>query len=635
MSQTIDEDAIIRPDAMLPDLLRAYPQIRPVFDRYGLRGCGGPLGPAESVRFFARAHGVDESLLLRELNDGVQHPAALAAPGADAPPNPLDELADTIYRRFFKAGIVVILTVGGVWGAYLLLQIARQGAFTAVSLHSINAHGHAQIFGWMGLFVMGFAYQAFPRMKHTSLWRPDLANFSFYLMVFGVFLRALAEPLYQAPLMRELTVTAGVAEIAAIGLCATIVCNTLRQSGKRLETHDYYILAAFGFFLLQALFDAVYTYATLHAGSREALLELVSRYQAALRSLQIHGFGLLIILGVGLRMFPVLFGMHRPSERLQRIALPLLIGGALGEAVFVVIMQLTRNHLWAGCLYLAILVLAATSIVLTFQWGLLARPTETDRSSKFVRAAVFWLHASMVALVLFPLYMLVLLPGSAALSDGGRRAVEIGFSHAYDGAVRHAITVGFVSLMILGMSAKVVPTLSGVDIRRLRPLWLPFVLVNLGCALRVVLQVGTDFAPFPYAIIGVSGLLEVTGIAIWGLHLWRIMAGWRPAEDAAVQRPARIIADHRVGQVIEWFPVTLRVLLARGFTPLASPLLRRTVARAVSLRAAAARQNLDLERLLAELNEAAFGPAACREPAPGADPARQGTDRSLPVLNGN
>jgi len=102
----------------------------------------------------------------------------------------MDELGDSIYRRFFKAGIVVILTAGAVWGAVLLLRIAFTGSFTALSIHEINAHGHAQIFGWVGLFVMGFAYQAFPRMKHTSLWRPDLANMTFYLMVFGVFARA-------------------------------------------------------------------------------------------------------------------------------------------------------------------------------------------------------------------------------------------------------------------------------------------------------------------------------------------------------------------------------------------------------------------------------------------------------------
>ncbi len=624
--------ATIRADAMLPDVLRANPQLRPIFDRYGLRGCGGPHGPAETIGFFARAHGVGEATLLHELNDALRNPVTATSPAVDAPRNPLDDLADTIYRRFFKAGIAVILTVGAVWGAYLLLQIARHGSFTAASIHDINAHGHAQIFGWMGLFVMGFAYQAFPRMKHSSLWRPDLANFTFYLMVFGVFVRAIAEPLHGTPLMRELVVTASVAEIAAIVLCLTIVWTTLRRSGKPLEIHDSYVLAALAFFLIQAVGDAALAYGTITAAGPADTLALVATYQAALRDVQIHGFGLLIILGVGLRMFPVLFGLHRPSQRLQRLVLPLLVLAVLGEAASVILMRRTGGHAWAGPLYLAMFILAATSIALTCRWSLLARPTESDRSVKFVRASVLWLQISMLLLLAAPLYMLVALPASASLSESGRHAVEIGFSHAYYGAVRHAITVGFISLMILGMAAKVVPTLNGVDIRRLRPLWVPFVLVNTGCALRVVLQIGTDFSTTAFPLVGISGLLEVTGIAIWGVHLWRIMAGWRPVEEPTAERPAQITADHKVGQVIEWFPATLGVLLAKGFTPLANPLLRRTVARAVSLRTAAARQSLDLDELLMELNEAAFGAEERCDAAADGGPM-PGAARALPVLS--
>jgi hypothetical protein len=110
MSQCDAGDSPIDAEALLPDVLRAHPQLRHVFDRYGLRGGGGPHGPVETIRFFARAHGVDEPRLLRELHDSLRKPHAPAAP-VSLPAAPLDALADTIYRRFFKAGIVVILTV--------------------------------------------------------------------------------------------------------------------------------------------------------------------------------------------------------------------------------------------------------------------------------------------------------------------------------------------------------------------------------------------------------------------------------------------------------------------------------------------------------------------------------------------
>src|SRR5450756_2178013 len=111
-------------DTMLPDLLADYPQARRVFDRYGLRGCGGRLGPVESVGFFARTHGVEELRLLDELRNAIVAPAA--------PPEPIDPratVADTIYRRFFTAAIVSVLTAGATWGAFILWQIGRLGRF--------------------------------------------------------------------------------------------------------------------------------------------------------------------------------------------------------------------------------------------------------------------------------------------------------------------------------------------------------------------------------------------------------------------------------------------------------------------------------------------------------------------------
>ena len=50
-----------------------------MLDRYGLHGCGGPLGPVESIGFFARAHGVDEARLLRLCAPGDDAAAALEA----------------------------------------------------------------------------------------------------------------------------------------------------------------------------------------------------------------------------------------------------------------------------------------------------------------------------------------------------------------------------------------------------------------------------------------------------------------------------------------------------------------------------------------------------------------------------
>jgi hypothetical protein len=152
----------------LSEILQRYPAAREVFDRHGLHGCGGEQGPAETLEFFARVHQADFDSLLEEIQAGIAGPAR-------KPYNYKATVADYIYRRFFKAGITVALTVGALWGAMNLLEIALRRNFLLPHLiPAIHAYAHAMIFGWCGLFVMGFAYQSLPRFKHTTLFRPFL-----------------------------------------------------------------------------------------------------------------------------------------------------------------------------------------------------------------------------------------------------------------------------------------------------------------------------------------------------------------------------------------------------------------------------------------------------------------------------
>jgi hypothetical protein len=134
--------------------------------------------------------------------------------------------------------------------------------------------------------------------------------------------------------------------------------------------------------------------------------------------------------------------------------------------------------------------------------------------------------------------------------------------------------------MIVGVAAKVVPTLNGIDGRTLAALWGPFVLINAGCLLRVVGQTLTDFTPAAFPVAGVSGILEVTGLALWVGHLALIMAGRiRPRQRAAASRPPlaerEIELTDTVAAVLEAEPALLDTFLAAGFTQLASSYARQ------------------------------------------------------------
>jgi hypothetical protein len=160
-------------------------------------------------------------------------------------------------------------------------------------------------------------------------------------------------------------------------------------------------------------------------------------------------------------------------------------------------------------------------------------------------------------LVALPAYQFAVLP--AINPDAG--AVKMGFSHAYYGATRHAITVGFVSLMIVGVAAKVVPVLRGADARRLTGLWVPFVLRRPG---------------------------------------WAEVRGVRPTGP--------VTGGDYVADVLDRSPALLPVFLRFGFRPLASPVLRRTAARGVTIDLACRMIGADKAAFLAALNAALPGP---------------------------
>jgi hypothetical protein len=225
---------------------------------------------------------------------------------------------------------------------------------------------------------------------------------------------------------------------------------------------------------------------------------------------------------------------------------------------------------------------------------------ERDRGLKFVRAAFIWFIVATAMLVFVPVYNFAIympLTGS-----------HIPFSHAFFGAYRHAITVGFIMMMIVGVSSKVVPTLSGVDVRRATSLWPAFILLNVGNTMRVTFQIATDFTPHAFPIMGVSGFIEVVGLTLWAIELIRNMrAGVRLEREIRQSLPLlkslAIAPQTRVADVLSYYPQSLEVFLKYGFAPLSNPLLRRTMARVISVEQACRREGVDLDRLMRDLRE--------------------------------
>lgn len=431
-----------------------------------------------------------------------------------------------IHKPYFLAALLVVLTVGASWGAWLLWQIGLNGSFTAASIFQVNAHGHAQIYGFVGLFIMGFAYQAFPRMSGRTLLARRLALAVLVAMLIGVLVHAIG--LIRTPadaLSIQLVLWSGVLQCVAVGVFVVQIMATTRRAGPWDDPSHLLINAALVWFFLSTIASAAHSWNLVTAESQQAVLWQVKTYQAALRDMQIHGMAMLMILGVGARVIPGMFGLRGASIGLGRTVFVLLNIAISMEIVSLVSFQVTGQRWWTVPLYAAWILLAVGALALPIAWRVWGPVDRPNRSTKFLRAAFTWLAVSLA--------MMLLLPAYAAISGEP-------FSHAYYGSVRHAITVGFITMMIMAVSSRVIPNLYRVPETELSALWGPFLLINVGCLLRVSLQTLTDWNDVFFGLVGVSSLLEVTAIAWWGAALATIMLGWRrPTAEGGARDASR------------------------------------------------------------------------------------------------
>jgi hypothetical protein len=337
-------------------------------------------------------------------------------------------------------------------------------------------------------------------------------------------------------------------------------------------------------FLIAALANPLVFWLFEGAPTREDFLFRVSSFDIPYRDAELLGIAVVMILGVSLKFLPHAYGFRMPGPTWRGFVFWVLNGAIAGSAAtFVGAIALGKfwllipNELCA----IVLLIMAAGTV---WQYGILGsvHSSERDRSVKFIRTAYVWFVIAIAMLVFAPIYDIAIFQ---PLTNS-----ESPFSHAYLGAYRHALTVGFILMMIVGVSSKVVPTLSGVDLRRANSLWPTLVLLNLGNVLRIGTEIATDYTPRAYAVMGVSGFIELAGLALWGFEMVRnIQFGQRLTQSREVPVSAHsgddlvLSPQTRIGEILQRYPDTLPIFLRRGFTPLANPALQRTVARIVTV----------------------------------------------------
>lgn len=320
--------------------------------------------------------------------------------------------ARTIYRPFFLAGVVTVLTLGCLWGAINLLTIGVKESFSAVRYSWVLAHGHAMVFGFVGFFIMGFACQAVPVFKHTALWRPRLALSSLPLMIAGIVLQTVAHLL--TPPSFSLEVVASVIQIIAVTIFAAVMIQTIRRAGAS-EIYDRFLYSALAWFLIAAVANPIIFKLFELPGTREQLLFNLATFNIPYRDVQLLGLAVVMILGMSLRLLPHAYGLREPSRRWVSFVFWGVNGSILGGVVFFIAGMTSGNHWLLMLQWLAAIVLLVIAIVTPFQYRLFGAVAESDRGLKFIRAAHVWFVVATAMLVFTPIYnfgIYMLLTGS-------------------------------------------------------------------------------------------------------------------------------------------------------------------------------------------------------------------------------
>lgn len=388
-------------------------------------------------------------------------------------------------RRFYQTAIFSMMTLGAGWGTYLLIKLYFVKEFTQLNLFEINAHGQAQIYGWIAMMLIGSTYLALPRLFQMQMPYPKLTTVVWGLMTIGVLASTLGLLLKGT---WGITILGGMSLIAAT-LVFSLQCLVYFRRLQIRSSIVLYVKTALFFLVLSSIYSFWHHCSILGATEHASALAQVATFQAPLRDIQVHGMGLFMVFAM-LQWF-----IWQPDQKLSYRAWVWICTGVIGEIVLFLSYRFTHNHHIAALLILPWLCLMIGSVLL------LIRGKVMFNAPLFVRVACLWLLLSEAMLVLLPLYSVI---------------SHLTFSHAYYGAIRHAVTVGFLSQMILGMA----PRLFFKDLSyNPRAANAAFILLNLGCFLRVSLQIATDFVPAAFSLISISGTLEFCAIVVWGLPL--------------------------------------------------------------------------------------------------------------------
>lgn len=342
------------------------------------------------------------------------------------------------------------------WALFLHL-----GWLPAASLPPLEWHGHEMLFGFAGALVAGFLLTA------VADWT-GLATFTPASLVLLVVVWLAARVLFLLPTHVPYVVTA-IVDCAFFGLLLLLVARPILKSHNR---RNYFVIGLLAAFTLADVAFYLSVTGLLHVPASRVLFWVIDLFA-------------LLMLAIGGRVIPFFTGRRLNNVTIRRYRW--LDWCVNGGAVLLVLLDIVLP----GSLALGVISLVVAALVLLRWWNW--QPWKTGREPMLwvLHLGYLWLAAGLA------------LRGAALLSSALAEITAL-----------HAITVGALGSLSIGMMTRVALGHTGRDMTAGPFMTTAFILVSVAAVLRLINAT---------ALLPIAGVLWALAFAIFFIRFVPVM----------------------------------------------------------------------------------------------------------------
>jgi uncharacterized protein involved in response to NO len=396
-------------------------------------------------------------------------------------------------RAWILSGLFFMALPGTLLGFSNLMAISAHHGAATLPAAWMEGHGHAQMFGWIGSFILGIGFYSQPSRRRSAL---RIQQACFTLWTAGVALRWLAN-IYAWYWKLLFPASAGFELIAVLLFLIAASQHKLPQPSRStqlkpgMEPWMVSVLLGTAGLTVAVIFNFVECLQlALHGMSRSFPHALDQKYLVLLG----WGFVVPVVWGFSARWLPTFLAIPTPDAAKLRWALALDLLGVLCGAT--------------GWVKTATILLAAGAIAIVLALHLAHREQRQAKVQgvhpgfpAFIRISYLWLAAA------------------------GCMSIWAAFADSHGGiwgASRHALTVGFAATMVFSIGPRILPHFAGIQaIFSKRLMFLSLLLIQAGCLLRVSAEplAYEGILGVAWRILPVSGMLELSAVLLFATNL--------------------------------------------------------------------------------------------------------------------